>query len=76
MNCRRVRETVFLFTDNEMEEELLVSFREHLEICPECAREIEGARRFLSVVRRRCARAAAPDRLRQRILTSFPHRRG
>ena len=75
MKCSKVREVVFLYTDNEMEEELLVAFREHLVVCPECARRLDYTRRVLTVVRSRCARARAPDSLRQRILTSLPHRR-
>lgn len=75
MKCSKVREVVFLYTDNEMEEELLIAFREHLVICPECARRLDYTRRVLTVLRSRCARARAPERLRQRILTSLPHRR-
>ena len=41
MDCRRVREVVFLYTDNEMGEELLISFREHVDLCPTCARRID-----------------------------------
>lgn len=75
MNCRKVRKTVYLYVDNEMDGELLVSFRRHLEVCPGCAREIEYTVHLLTVVRKRCTRAAAPEHLRRRILTSFPHRR-
>ena len=71
MNCRKVRRTVYLYVDNEMEGELLISFRQHLEICPPCAREIDFAVRVLSLVRRSCAPAAAPERLRQRIRASL-----
>ena len=75
MECREVREVVFLYTDNEMGEELLISFRRHLELCPRCAARISRAETLVRIVRQRCVRAAAPDRLRRRILTSFPHRR-
>lgn len=75
MKCREVREVVFLYTDNEMGEELLVSFRRHLAHCPGCAARIVRAERLVRLVRKRCVRAAAPERLRVRILTSFPHRR-
>lgn len=75
MNCHRVREVVFLYTDNEMGEELLVSFRAHLSLCPECARRADYTRRLLQIVRQYCKPAPAPERLRQRILTSLPHRR-
>ncbi len=75
MDCRKVREVVFLYTDNEMEEELLISFREHMDHCPPCAQEIHRTERILRLVRRRCSRQSAPASLRERILTSFPHRR-
>jgi mycothiol system anti-sigma-R factor len=75
MNCRRVREAVFLYVDNEMEAELVVSFRDHLDLCPGCTRQIEYTLRLLSLVREHCRRATAPEQLRQRILVSFPHRK-
>jgi len=73
MNCRKVKETVFLYTDNEMDGEVLISFREHVSLCPKCERYIRRMEVFLTHVRR-CHRASAPDRLRRRILTSLPHR--
>jgi mycothiol system anti-sigma-R factor len=76
MDCRKVQEIVFLYTDNEMGEELLISFRRHRDVCPHCAQYIQKAERLLMLVRKRCGRKGAPARLRQRILTSFPHRRG
>jgi mycothiol system anti-sigma-R factor len=75
MNCTRVKEIIFLYTDNEMEEELLVSFREHLVLCPGCARQIKYTQRMLTVLRKGCSRTPAPESLRRRILTSLPHRR-
>lgn len=74
MNCRSVKEAVFLFTDNEMEEDVVVSFREHLALCPSCERYLRQKKVVLTQIRR-CRRAAAPKRLRVRILTSLPHRR-
>lgn len=75
MECREVREVVFLYTDNEMGEELLISFRHHVAHCPRCAARIVRAETLVRVVRQRCSRAAAPERLRTRILTRSPHRR-
>lgn len=68
MDCRRVKEVIFLYTDNEMEEEVRVVFTRHLSVCPECAARIRRAYRLLGLVRRRCARASAPAGLRERIL--------
>ena len=76
MDCRKVGEVVFLYTDNEMEEELRISFKEHMDHCPQCAQKISRTERLLLLVRKRCHRRAAPAELRERILTSFPHRRG
>jgi anti-sigma factor (TIGR02949 family) len=68
MECRRVRQIVFLYTDNEMGQELLVAFREHLELCPRCLQEVQAAQRLLALLRARCARRAAPEGLRLRIV--------
>jgi len=75
MDCRRFSEVVFLYTDNEMEEELLVEFRQHRDLCPGCARRIDYTRRLLTLLRERCRRASAPESLRRRILINLPHRR-
>jgi len=75
MDCRKFKQVVFLFTDNEMEGDLLVSFRAHRERCPGCAEEVESARRFVLLIRRRCRRTAASDQLRTKILASFAHRK-
>lgn len=70
MNCHEVREIVFLVTDNEAGQEVVVSFRQHLETCPECARQAQYLQRLLMLVRQRCCRVSAPARLRLRILSS------
>lgn len=75
MDCRKVRQVVFLYTDNEMDGELLISFQEHVAICPECARQAVRAERLVAVVRKRCIRQAAPSGLRERIRISLRHRR-
>lgn len=71
MDCHKVRETVFLYADREMEGELLISFEQHVAICPECARQAVHAERLIMVVRKRCSRETAPEQLRRRILTSL-----
>ncbi len=75
MECTRVQEIIFLYTDNELEERLVIAFEEHLVVCPGCARRIDYTQKLLSLLRRSCVRASAPERLRQRILTNLPHRR-
>lgn len=71
MDCRKVREVVFVYADQEMEGELLISFQQHVAICPDCARQTVFAQRLVTVVRKKCARALAPEQLRQRILTGL-----
>ncbi len=75
MKCREVKEVVFLYTDNEMEDDLLVLFRSHVASCPRCADRILRAQMFLRVLRQRSPRLPAPESLRVRIRTSLPGRR-
>jgi len=72
MDCKRVVEVIFLFFDNEMDEELLTPFRDHVSHCGDCAKRIDYTRKLLMVVRQRCLRCTAPDR----ILFNMPHRNG
>ena len=74
MDCKEVGVVLFLFFDNEMEEELLAPFRNHVSSCGDCAKRVDYTRRLLLIVREKCVRCSAPDRLRLRILTSLPHR--
>lgn len=74
MDCTRFEEILFLYTDNQLEQEIVVLYRQHMDLCPECARRAAYTQRLLMVVRKRCARTAAPARLRRRILASLPHR--
>jgi mycothiol system anti-sigma-R factor len=71
MNCNRVREVLFLAIDDETGHEWLIMAREHLSECPGCARRLDYTRRLIGLVRRHCARAAAPPTLRERILTQL-----
>jgi mycothiol system anti-sigma-R factor len=75
MDCKEVSDTLYLFFDNEMEEELLAPFRDHVGSCGDCAKKVDYTRKLLWIVRERTYRCSAPDRLRIRILTSFAHRR-
>lgn len=74
MDCKRVREVIFLFFDNEMDEDLRSPFQDHVSRCGDCASTIAYTRKLLIIVRQRCIRCSAPDRLRHRILYSMPHR--
>ena len=68
MDCQKFRRVVFLYLDNEMDGDLLVSFREHGTICPECARQARQAERLVTIFRQRCTRKQAPARLRRSIM--------
>lgn len=75
MDCKEVGKALFLFFDNELEEALLVSFKDHVGLCRDCAKRVDYTRKLLLIVRERTVRCCAPDGLRHRILTSMPHRR-
>ena len=74
MDCQQVKKVVFRYIDNEMDHELLVSFRDHVALCPRCRQHVSG-KEWVVIRVRRCRRTLAPVRLRKRILTSLPHRR-
>lgn len=74
MDCKEVSTVVFLFFDNEMDEDTLTPFRDHVGRCGHCAKQVDYTRRLLLIVRERTIRCTAPDSLRLRILTRLPHR--
>ena len=73
MDCKGARQVVFLILDNEMGEDLHIDFEQHVSVCPVCAQHFHTARKTVTLVRRRCRRARAPESLRQRILSSLRH---
>ena len=75
MDCKEVSAALFLFFDNEMAEEMLTPFRDHVGQCGHCSKRVDYTRKLLLIVRERTVRCCAPDRLRLRILTNLPHRR-
>ena len=74
MDCSRFEELLFLYVDDQLEAEVVVHYRRHIDLCPECARRAAYTHRFLRVMRRRYVPTSAPDELRRRILASLPHR--
>jgi mycothiol system anti-sigma-R factor len=74
MNCDAVRAVMYSASDNELDGELLLSFRQHLTLCASCSHRYGFVSRMLAIVRGRCCRYEAPTTLRIRILASFPHR--
>lgn len=75
MDCKEVSAALFLFFDNELEEDLLTPFRDHVGHCGSCSKQVDYTRKLLLIVREKTIRCAAPERLRHRILISMPHRR-
>lgn len=75
MDCKEVSEILFLFFDNEMEDERLTPFNDHVGRCGDCSKRVDYTRRLLLIVRQRTVRWTCPDGLRHRILTGMPHRR-
>jgi len=75
MDCKEVSTVLFLFFDNEMEDEMLTPFRDHVGGCGDCSKKVDYTRKLLLIVRERTIRCTAPDSLRHRILTHLPHRR-
>jgi len=74
MDCSRFEEVLFLYTDDQLEQEVVVLFQRHIELCPECAQRAVYTQRLLTIMWKCCARTTAPDHLRRRILASLPHR--
>lgn len=74
MDCKKIRQLVFLFADDEMEQDTLTAFKSHVRLCPDCAKEARYTRRLITVVRQRATRTSAPSSLRARILSCMPHR--
>lgn len=71
MDCNGAKQVIFLYVDNEMGEELHVAFERHMSVCPHCAQRIEYTQKWLTLIRRRCIRVQAPERLRRRIITTL-----
>ena len=46
MDCSKFEEIVFLYSDNQLEQELVVRYHRHIDICPECARRAAFTRRL------------------------------
>lgn len=74
MECNRARELLFLIIDDEVDGEDAEALQSHLDDCAPCAQRVVFIRKLVMVVRERCVRRAAPERLRVRILDSLRQR--
>lgn len=71
MDCTKIKDSIYLCFDNEMDSRSRASFEQHLAECPPCARQNDLTHRWLVLVRRRTVRLSAPSTLRQRILEAL-----
>lgn len=67
--CAEALEKVFLFLDNEMDEEDADKIRHHLDECEPCLEKYDLEVMVRSLVARSCACEPAPSELRQKVLT-------
>lgn len=76
MDCKKVmEELVFRLADDDLAQDLIVAYRQHVECCPHCARRTKRTRYVLTVVRERTARLQAPKSLRLKIIAGLSNRR-
>jgi mycothiol system anti-sigma-R factor len=72
MDCKECSSALYLFFDNELEDDLLIPFRDHIGQCGACARHLQYTEKLLMIVRRSTSvRCCAPERLRVRIRTTL-----
>lgn len=67
-DCEKLRRLLYVFIDNELDEDAAHSLRVHAELCPDCADAVD-AQRHLQALLRRCCRQSAPADLRARVIT-------
>lgn len=76
MDCKKVmEELVFRLVDDDLAQDVILAYQQHVQCCPHCARCTKRTRYVLTIVRERTARLQAPKRLRLKILAGLPHRR-
>jgi anti-sigma factor (TIGR02949 family) len=72
MDCKECCSALYLFFDDELEEDLRIPFNDHIGQCGHCARRMQFTRRLLAIVRESTSvRCCAPERLRIRIRASL-----
>lgn len=69
--CSEVLSLTYVFIDGEIDEEHRMLVATHLTECPPCEGHFSIERRVQAMVRRCCETAAAPDSVRQRIVTEL-----
>lgn len=69
MDCGDALEQMYLFLDNEMDEEDCARVRQHLADCEPCLEQYDLEGLVKSVVHRSCGSDRPPEDLRQRVLS-------
>lgn len=67
-DCAKALEKVFLFLDNEMDEEDCDAIRHHLDACEPCLEKYDLEVMVKSLVARSCGCEPAPEDLRRKVL--------
>lgn len=70
LNCKKTIERLYPYLDRELSEQELVEVREHLDLCPPCAKHFAFESGVLRVVSDACKAIQAPAALRARIMSS------
>ncbi|HEU0257587.1 MAG TPA: zf-HC2 domain-containing protein [Microbacteriaceae bacterium] len=69
--CQKAREDLEEYLHHELCKEDAADIREHLQSCPDCAREHRVGVALTDTVRRACRDEAAPEELRAQVLTAI-----
>jgi anti-sigma factor (TIGR02949 family) len=68
MDCNGARKSIYLFIDQQLDDESVRHLERHVAGCPHCARRRDFTQRWLLLVRQRMIRLTAPTSLHRRIL--------
>jgi len=69
MNCQKIKEFLYLFTDGELDNQTSLLVKEHLAICPLCSLELEQEKNWSSLIKRSIPEEKAPYELKEAILS-------
>lgn len=71
MNCRETSKYLYAFADGELGTEENLKVLEHLNMCPDCCRQVAVQQRLKAAVRHVCGCEAAPESLRSGLADSL-----
>ena len=71
MSCKLTQRFVPGYLDGELDLSRTIEMETHLQVCPECARELERQQALRAALQRGSLAYAAPEGLRERIQTSL-----